>query len=743
MRKLMWFAIGFGAACLMCVYWLPNSWILPLILLCVPFGFLLGWKRMRKLAFLCIGCGVGLLWFLVFQRFYLLPAAAVDGLTLDTTVTVTDFSYETSYGTAADGKIELEGKPYQIRIYINDKQELEPGDTVIGSFRLRYTAPGGMEEATHHSGKGILLLGYQRGYVEVLRTGREKLEYFAANLRQMIRERLREIFPEDVFPFTQALLLGDGSELDYATDTAFKISGIRHIIAVSGLHVSILYTLLNTLTLRRRYLTALLCIPVLLLFAAVAGFTPSVTRACIMVGLMVLSQVLDKEYDSPTALGFAVLVMLTVNPLVITSVGFQLSVGCVAGILLFQKPIADWIKSQCGKAKGNKVRAGLIRWLSSSVSVTLGAMSLTTPLSACYFGTVSIIGVVTNLLTLWVVNLIFNGLVLLCIVSLLSIKAAACLAWVLAWPIRFVLAAARTLAAFPLAAVYTVSPYIAGWLVFAYVLLIVFCFGNRKRPAVYISCVTIGLCFAVLASWMEPLMDDVRVTALDVGQGQCILLQSEGRTFLVDCGGDNDELAADTAAETLLSQGIRRLDGIILTHGDRDHAGGIVNLLSRVQTDLLLLPSNTDQQVAAGIANAADAEIIYVSENLSLSFGTAEITIFGPTFAAESNENSLCILFTEGNCDILITGDRSEFGEMLLLREASLPKVEVLIVGHHGSKYSTSQELLDAVLPEVAVISVGADNFYGHPAQEVLDRLEDHGCSVYRTDENGTIIIRR
>lgn len=744
----MWFAIGFGAVCALCAYCAVDAWMIPLILISgiLTAGFAVAgrrWQGILRAAFLFLGCAVGLVWFSGFQRYYLLPALAVDGTTIETTVTATDYSYETTYGSAVDGKVELEGKTYQIRVYINDNVEINPGDTITGQFKTRYTAPGGEKEATYHQGKGIFLLGYQRGTAEILPADEDQIKYYPSILAQNIKDRLRELFPEDVFSFTQALLLGDSTELSYETDTAFQISGIRHIIAVSGLHVTILYTMLSAVTFRKRYLTALLGFPTLFLFAAMAGFTPSVTRACIMVGLMILAQLFNKEYDSPTALGFAALVMLAANPLVITSVGFQLSVGCVAGILLFQKPVNEWMKARLGNPKGKGIRAVLARWFISSISVTLGAMSLTTPLSAYYFGAVSLIGVVTNLLTLWVVNFIFNGLVLTCLMSLLSVKAAGILAWLIAWPIRFVLWSTKLLAGFPMAAVYTASPYIVAWLVFVYILLAVFLLSRKKHPKILACCGALSLCLALLASWVEPLTDDCRITVLDVGQGQSILLQSEGRTYLIDCGGDSDTEAADTVAETLLSQGISRLDGIIVTHEDRDHAGGVANLLTRIQTDLLLIPATADAEMAAQITAGAEGKVVFVSEDLKITFGATEITIFAPIFVDEDNENSLCVLFDTENCDILVTGDRSTLGEMLLMLDHTLPDVDVLIVGHHGSKYSTSELLLQTVQPEVAVISVGGNNTYGHPTQEVLDRLDAIGCRVYRTDENGTIIIRR
>ena len=142
------------------------------------------------------------------------------------------------------------------------------------------------------------------------------------------------------------------------------------------------------------------------------------------------------------------------------------------------------------------------------------------------------------------------------------------------------------------------------------------------------------------------------------------------------------------------------------------------------------------------ISALTTGQVIRVWENVDVTFGGAKLTIFGPIYSGSSNENSLCILFEAGDYAILITGDRSAFGERMLLREADLPQVDLLIAGHHGSKSSTSKELLEAVRPYTVIISVG-ENSYGHPSDEVLERLEKYGCTVYRTDEHGTIIYRR
>ena len=296
-------------------------------------------------------------------------------------------------------------------------------------------------------------------------------------------------------------------------------------------------------------------------------------------------------------------------------------------------------------------------------------------------------------------------------------------------------------ASVPLAAVYTKSVYIVVWLALCYGLILVLIFGKGKRPLISLCLVGLGLCVALGLSWVEPMLWDCRVTAVNVGQGQCLILQHKGKTFVVDCGGDYADDAADCAAQSLLSMGIRRIDGLILTHYDADHAGGTAYLLHRIKADALYLPEG---EKSAGIIDAAgDAQVVWIMEDLSLESEGMKITLFAPKSAGSSNESSIAVLFQTEKCDTLITGDMSQLGERLLMRRTSLPELEVLIVGHHGSDSSTSVELLEATSPEVAIISVGKDNRYNHPTQAVLERLEAAGCAIYRTDESGDIIFRR
>ena len=739
MRRLLYAALGFGIGCFLGAYVLQERFLWAAAAVCfavmVP-GMAAGERQKAAycVGLLLLGCGFGLVRYGLFRGVYLGTPRALAGQTAHLTVRTTDYSWETDLGRAVDGTVELDGRNYRVRVYLDAGTELEPGVSLSGEFLIKPTTEEG---ETYHPGRGIFLLAYQRGAVEAV--GREERgRDLPARLRRRIKEILEDCFPGDTFSFVKALLLGDASGLDYETDTAMKVAGVRHVVAVSGLHVSILFALLSTVTFKGRFLTALVGYPVLLLFAAVAGFTPSVVRACIMCGLMLLAGLAEKEYDGGTALAFAALVMLLYNPMVITSAGFQLSVASVAGIYLFAPGIKGWILAGLLEEWNHPVGEFFARWIAGSVSCSLGATVMTAPLCAWHFGTVSLMAAVANLLTLWVISSVFYGAMAVCLLALAVPGAAAWLTGVVSWPVRYVLLVTKVLADFPLAAVYTQSPYITAWLVFVYVLLGIFLLGKERRALVLGCCGVLGLCGALLAGWAEPMVSDVRFTVLDVGQGQCLLFQCEGRNYMIDCGGDDDAAAADLAAQTLLSQGITRLDGLIITHLDRDHAGGAELLLTRVETELLVVPGEY-----TSLAEMTYGQVVYATEDLVLRDGAAEIRIFAPNFEGNSNEMSLCLLLDTEKCDILITSDRSAWGERLLLHQLGAVDVDILMAGHHGSGNSTCEGLLSAVRPEIVCISAGEDNAYGHPAEALLERLRQFGCSVYRTDLQGTITFRR
>ena len=747
MRQLLYVTIGFALACMLAAYDVLGNLLIPAIIGCgMIFALVLllslKYKALTRGALILLGCTIGFGYFFLYQNLYLQGAAELDGGTWNVTITATDYSEDTDYGSGLEGKVEWDGKTYPVYVYLNEHISVYPGDRIHGEFRFRLTTAQSIQGETYHQGRGIFLLAYAKGQVNHRASwGQSPLRY-PAILRKNITNRLSEAFPQDVFPFVQALFLGDTEDLSYVQHTDFQRSGVSHIVSVSGLHISILYGLISTVTFRKRYLTAIIALPVLGLFAAVVGFTPSVTRACLMTGLMILAQVFNREYDGATALSFACLIMMLINPMVVTNVGCQLSVSCVAGILLFQKPIYDWLEQKFGSSKGKGLIPRMKRECFRGVSVSLSAVLLTMPLTGIYFGSVSIIGLFANLLTLWLFNLVFCGIGIAVLLSLIYIPLAGMLGWILAWPIRFALKAVHLLARFPLAAVYTESLFVILWLVLVYVLLAVFLLLKRKKTRWFVVSGLAGLCLSLLLSWVIPGMSGQCLTMLDVGQGQCLILEAEGSTFLVDCGGDSDRSAADMALRTLYSRGITKLDGVILTHMDQDHVGGAMLLLQWMETDYLMYPATEDPSDIQQLENLKADTLLPLTKDWSQHGDGFDIQVFYPGSGQNENENSLWILFCGEKYDILITGDATQRTEKQLLKRVDLPYVDVLIAGHHGDENSTSWELLQEVSPNTVLISVGQDNRFGHPEAELLDRLNRFGCEVYRTDQCGTITYK-
>lgn len=745
MRALMVFTMGFALACAVGAWFGFGSWgfLAAMVLLAVAavcLFFLEKGKTAGRVLGICLGCAVGIACFSLHRHYILTPAAALDGQTLDCSFLVTQYSYDSSYGTAFYADMEVEGRDYRVKGYLNEKAELAPGDRMEGSFRLRLTAEGGKSQPTYHRSDGIFLLAYQQDAIEVTPAQTVPWQCLPGLWHGKLTKILDSFLPEDAAAFVKALLLGDRSELPYSTKTDFKIAGISHIVAVSGLHVSVLFALVQLLTRRKRFLTALVGIPAVLAFAALVGFTPSITRAAIMQILMMLATCLDREADPLTSLSVACLCMLTVNPLVIESVSFQLSVSCVLGIFLFASPMYQWLmdKKRLGRWTGKNLRGKLVHYIATGTSVSLSASLFTVPLTALYFGTVSLIGVVGNLLILWLISFVFYAAVLLCLAGALWPWAAGVLGWTLAWPVRFVLGTAHLLAKLPLAAVYTAGEYIRLWLVAVYVLIGIFLLTKEKKPMVLASCIALSLVAAVLAQSVPPYFREHQVTMVDVGQGQSIILRSRGKVFVVDCGADDAETAADCTSEALLSQGISRIDGLILTHSDDDHSGGAEYLCQRIAVDRVFAPEKAGEELLLS-GNGA----VYVTEDVVLTFEGGRLTLFAPQAGKTGNDSSIAVLFQTEKCDTLITGDLSQDGELALMRRVNLPKLEVLVVGHHGAAASTSELLLRFTSPEIALISVGQNNPYKHPRQQTLARLSQAGCRIYRTDLNGTVTFWR
>lgn len=753
MRKLVLFATPFAVGTALCQYLLPPSWQAWTAAAALLLGLALSrlWKERRAaLSIAAFGLAVGMLWFAGYAALFLAPAEELAGTEDTVTLEVLDYAEKTDYGARCTVRVLDRGLKGRAVCYGDQSLlDLEPGNRLTAAVKYYSAARMSGEESTYYTSKGVFLRLYSKGEPIAVEPGQAgSLRYLPQRLALRLRETISAIFAKPAAGFVTALLTGEREGLDAQSLSDLTEAGLMHLTAVSGLHCGFLIGLLGLLLARRQRLTALVGYPVLLGYMVMVGRTPSVVRSCVMVGFLLFAPLVDREGDPPTSLAGAALVILLANPFAVASVSFQLSFAAVAGLLAVTPKVYAALGG--GKFRRRRVWGMLWNFAAGSLSASLGALALTAPLSAVYFGALSLVSPLSNLLVLWVMPVLFA---LAFLVTLLCVlwPGLAPLAAVPELLTRYVLWAAGAAAKLPGHAVYFTGPVMALWLVFVYLLLTV-CWLSRERRRKYLFAAALAA-LALLAVRSLPALTTrgraLTVVAVDVGQGAATLLSSNGVTALVDCGSlYSPRGPGNTVADAMADYGWDRLDFVALTHYHADHAGGLGELLARVEVGELLLPqllSSEDQgelqREVLELARRYGTAVTYIETLTEVQLGGAALSLYPPVAEGDTNEEGLAVLCTAGDFDVLITGDMGGSTEHLLVEQYDLPDIEVLLVGHHGSKYSTSEELLEAVTPEVGVISVG-ENTYGHPTAEVMERMTSRGMTLYRTDLQGNILIR-
>lgn len=750
MRKIAWFSLFFGiAAAVYAALMTPiPGYILGAAAAAVFFLLLCCRHGRSRAALAALGLAAGLLWTACYDALLLAPIRQLDSRTESFTVTLRDDPQSTGYGARVYGSAELSGRNCRILLYLDDMPEARCGDRMALTARL--ALPGGEDYDLYYRSIGVQLIAYARPGVKRIDADSGPFRRFPLFLRRKLLERIDALFPSDSTGFVRALLTGERSGLSYAQKNALSVSGISHTVAISGMHISILLGMIVLLCGNRRWLNAAIGIPIIVIFTLMAGAQPSVVRAAVMQSIMLLAPLLMREYDPLTALGAAALCILIPNPWAVANLSFQLSFGSMLGILLFSGRLNRALAAAVPARKRPRSRftRPILRYILATAASTLSACVFTVPVIAWQFGTVSLMSLFTNLLTLWAVTLAFELSLAACILSFVWIIPARAPAWLAAWLVRYILGVARLITRIPVSAVYTDNIYIIAWLVFLYLAFGV-CLLYRKKQLL-LPCVCAGvicLCLSVWFGYFEANRGEAAFTALDIGQGQCLIFEQNGLTLMYDCGGSNADAAGEAAARFLLSRAAPRVDILILSHYDLDHAGGVCQLLSRIPVDTVYLPdipcdTTLRSRIEASAAEQGSA-LHYLTRDESLRLGDSSLRIFAPIDADSENDASVALLYSRGDYDILATGDMTAASERKLLSRGSLPDIEVLVAGHHGAATSTCEALLEMTAPETVVISVGAGNSYGHPADDTIARIEAAGAQVYRTDLCGNITIRR
>ena len=762
MRILAAFAFSFAAAVFGAVYGELDAF-LPLLggvlaLSAAAAGLLFrkkGHARTRTLLILS-GLACGFLWTALYTAIFFQPARELDDRTVRLSAAVADWPQEGSHGGyTVLVRAETDSRVKVSAILYTDEQGagLRPGDRIetIAHCTLGDRTFAG-EKITYYTAKGIFLRATAYGRLERSRPAHVPPQYYAAWAAKALKTGIDAAFPEDVAGFVRALVTGNRDNLTDEFTTSLERTGLSHTVAVSGMHLAFLAGLLTALLGRGRRSTALFTILWVALFCGIAGNTPSVLRAAVMILMLQLAPLLDRERDGPTSLALALLLLLWANPFSAAHIGLQLSFAAVAGILLVSDRVQDWLLRKFHMDEWKKPKNRIVRYLRaaprfvvSTLSATLGASVLTVPLVALHFNIVSLIAPLSNLLTLWAIGFLFVGGLLLGALAVVLPGPAAVLAVPFTALARYLQWVIELLSRPALAALPLESVYYRAWLVLVYALLLAF-LRTKGRRTVWapLAAGTAGLVLAVTLTRASFCQGDLSVTVLDVGQGQSVLVRTGSYLTLADCGGDSRDDPGDVAANYLQSLGRSGVDLLVLSHYHADHANGISRLLSRVDVGELALPDvEPDSPLRAEVLAIAEEKGIpvrFVRETTRFAGG---VTVLPPvTDTGGGNELGLTVLAAVGNTDVLITGDMEREGEERLLQSFDLPDVEVLVAGHHGSDTSNTPALLERTTPDLALISVGENNKYGHPSYDTLVRLDGIGAKIYRTDLYGTIEVQ-
>lgn len=563
----------------------------------------------------------------------------------------------------------------------------------------------------------------------------------------------------------RALLLGQRGDLPLSERQGLKRSGLAHLVAVSGLHLGLIfggfYGLGFWLPWRLRLVLAALG---MLVYASLLGAQASVWRAGLMGVLMLSSLVLSRPPNGRNGLAVAVILLLLDDPRWVFDLGFCLSVAATAGILWWAPAWASW---------PHPPLRSVPRWLRTSFAATLAAQVATLPWTLGLHGGIHPIAPLLNLLALpWLAA--FLGLGLLAAVAACS-PLTLPLAWLPAQGLDLLAQAPAWLASRAVSVAdwqpWSVAwPLLMLWVVGAMKLLAIW--GRqglsdgrssfpvvapgaeahedaRRQPAPWRLRSGWPLwALLVLAQGPQPSPTATAIPELlmiDVGQGDAFLLRDGDRAVLIDGGGwRRGDFGGRVLLPLMASQGLRRLDGVMISHGDTDHCAGVRDLLRYLPVGQVWTTANAEAKGCLG-------EVLAISgprwrplwRGDVLAVGRWQLRILHPRAGEaipSANEGSLAVQASVHGRRLLFTGDLEKGGERRLLTEDVAS--DVLKVGHHGSKTSTGETFLRRVRPRLALISAGVSNVYGHPSVEVTRRLRRRGVVLLRSDLSGLVRLR-
>jgi competence protein ComEC len=631
--------------------------------------------------------------------------------------------------------------------------------------------------------QGIYSVIYYPG-VEVLAhdQGLKPLQWIYS-LRERLSASLARALPEPQGSLAQAILLGLRGNIPDSLYEAFSRTGTAHLLAISGLHMSIIIAMFLSLGIllfgRRRSIYIWLTLVLTWFYALLAGMHPPIIRAAIMGSLFLIAEYLGRQRSAIIALAFAAAVMVGIQPNLLWSVSFQLSFLAMAGLVLLFPYFQAW--GRRGVAAIFRNREALVATSSMITDVfaaSLAAIVAVWPLMAYNFGIVSLVALPATFFSLPALPFIIVTGALVAFVGLFAVFAAQILGW-LAWLfLSYLVLVVQGFDALPHSSLQMTTN--STWYIWGYyvILAAVIAFLNyRTQLADFSSRLTSGIRKAVegipkphlgfSVKWLVlPLLivailvwsvaltmpdDKLHVSFLDVGQGDAILIQTpNGQDILIDGGPDPQKINLELSKK--LPFWDRTIDLIVCTQPQADHVTGLVDVLQRYKVEQVLEPGVTydsaiyQEWLSVIEDKGIECNTACAGQEIDLGDGIKMEVLNPPASLWEGtsddvDNNGVVLKLSWGKLSFLFTADIREDVEFELIGQRADLKSTVLKVAHHGSKTSTTSQFLAAVAPDIAVVSVGEDNSFGHPSSEVMERLtarvgEDN---VYRTDVNGTI----
>lgn len=548
-------------------------------------------------------------------------------------------------------------------------------------------------------------------------------------IQKKIKAIIKEKLPSETGDLLLAILLGDKKDLSEQIQINFKNSNLSHMLAVSGAHVSYIiigltYITQNSIMGKRK--ARVFCIFFLIIFMAITNFTPSVTRACIMAILTLVSEILYKKADIYTNISISALIILLYNPYSLLDLGFKLSFGGTIGIVIFMR----FIKKKQEEPK-------LLNYIKQMALVSICANIIIIPIIMNNFNTVSLTFLVSNILASPILAIIVIVGFSIIIISIISHSLSNLLVFWLNPILNLLIKISSFCSKLPFAKILVVTPYIFN-IIFYYTIILYLVNYNELKQFIKKETVILLSIILILSNFIFYILpQDLKIYFIDVGQGDSTLIVTPSKkTILIDGGGSESfDVGEKVLLPYLLDRRIRKIDYIMISHFDTDHCKGIFTVIENLKVKNIIISKQAEKsenykkfkEIVANkkiniiLVKAGDKIKIDKYIYFKILFPTEKLIMQNPL-----NNNSIVSQLNYKSFKMLFTGDIEEIAEKEILNlQKDKLKSTILKVAHHGSNTSSTQEFINSVKPELALIGVGKNNTFGHPSECVVEKLRD------------------